>query len=237
MSPVDAEATATKRPTPDLPQETLDYFGGDDLRAHVFHDKYALRDLDGTVLETTPPQMWRRIARELASVEATPEKRAEWEEKFYWLLDDFRLIPGGRIMHGAGNPKRVTLLNCFPAGTPVLTTRGFVPIQLVLPGDEVLTHRNRFRVVTHVTEREHTERLVRLSFTYLHDEPIRCTADHRFLAADGRGHVGWVAARDLSPQHYVRVGRMTETIPLEELDLSDYLEGGALGDDAQRVYT
>ncbi|HEX9531788.1 MAG TPA: ribonucleotide reductase N-terminal alpha domain-containing protein, partial [bacterium] len=92
---MDAEATATKRPTPDLPQETLDYFGGDDLRAHVFHDKYALRDLDGTVLETAPPQMWRRIARELASVEATPEKRAEWEEKFYWLLDDFRLIPGG----------------------------------------------------------------------------------------------------------------------------------------------
>ena len=68
VSPVDAEATATKRPTPDLLQETLDYFGGDDLRAHVFHDKYALRDLDGTVLETTPPQMWRRIARELASV-------------------------------------------------------------------------------------------------------------------------------------------------------------------------
>jgi ribonucleoside-diphosphate reductase alpha chain len=101
------------RPTSNLPQETLDYFAGDDLRARVFHDKYALRDLDGTVLETTPPQMWRRIAHELASVEATPEKRAEWEEKFYWLLDDFRFIPGGRIMHGAGNPKRVTLLNCY----------------------------------------------------------------------------------------------------------------------------
>jgi len=117
---VDADAVATK-PTTDLPKDTLDYFRGDELRAHVFHDKYALRTPDGEVLERTPEQMWRRIAHELASVERTPELRAEWEEKFYWLLDDFRLIPGGRIMHGAGNPKRVTLLNCFPAGTPVLT--------------------------------------------------------------------------------------------------------------------
>ncbi len=96
----------------DLPPETLAYFGGDDLRARVFYDKYALRDPEGRVLEKTPPEMWRRIARELASVEAA-EKRAEWEEKFYWLLEDFRFIPGGRIMHGAGNPKRVTLSNCY----------------------------------------------------------------------------------------------------------------------------
>lgn len=109
---MDAEATAIK-PTTDLPQETLAYFGGDELRARVFYDKYALRTPDGAVVEATPPQMWRRIARELASVERTPERRAEWEEKFYWLLDEFRLIPGGRIMHGAGNPKRVTLLNCY----------------------------------------------------------------------------------------------------------------------------
>ncbi len=111
---MDADAAATTtRPTSDPPQETLDYFGGDDLRARVFYDKYALRDPQGRVLETVPPQMWRRIAREIASVETTPARQAEWEEKFYWLLDDFRFIPGGRIMHGAGNPKRVTLLNCY----------------------------------------------------------------------------------------------------------------------------
>ncbi len=105
-------ALSTRHAATDLPPETLAYFGGDDLRARVFHDKYALRDPEGRVLEKTPPEMWRRIARELASVEA-PEKRAEWEEKFYWLLEDFRFIPGGRIMHAAGNPKRVTALNCY----------------------------------------------------------------------------------------------------------------------------
>lgn len=109
---MDADAVATHLST-DLPQETLDYFHGDDLRARVFHDKYALRDAAGAVVERTPEAMWARIARELASVETTAEKQTEWEQKFYWLLDDFRFIPGGRIMHGAGNPKRVTLLNCY----------------------------------------------------------------------------------------------------------------------------
>ncbi|MDR7543279.1 MAG: adenosylcobalamin-dependent ribonucleoside-diphosphate reductase [Armatimonadota bacterium] len=78
----------------------------------MFHDKYALRDRDGTVLEHTPDQMWLRIARELASVEA-PEKRAEWTANFRWLLGDFRFVPGGRIMHAAGNHRRVTALNCY----------------------------------------------------------------------------------------------------------------------------
>src|SRR3990170_2970161 len=113
VSQMDADAAARRRSSTDLPREPLDYFRGDDLRAHVFHDKYALRAPDGTVVERTPDLMWRRIARELASLEATAELRDAWEERFYWLLEDFRFIPGGRIMHGAGNPKRVTLLNCY----------------------------------------------------------------------------------------------------------------------------
>ncbi len=99
--------------TTDLFQRTLRYFGGDELRARVFFDKYALRDRDGTVVEATPPAMWARVAREIASVEATEAKRREWEEKFSWLLEDFRFVPGGRILFGAGNPRRATLLNCY----------------------------------------------------------------------------------------------------------------------------
>lgn len=103
----------TTKDAPDLFQQTLRYFGGDELRARVFFDKYALRDASGRVVEATPDQMWARVAREIASVEATEAKRREWEEKFYWLLEDFRFIPGGRIMFGAGNPRRATLLNCY----------------------------------------------------------------------------------------------------------------------------
>ncbi|MGQ0549593.1 MAG: adenosylcobalamin-dependent ribonucleoside-diphosphate reductase [Armatimonadota bacterium] len=230
-----SSSSILQQTTSDLHPETLAAFDGDELRARVFHDKYALRDADGRVVERTPDQMWRRIASELASVEA-PELREQWKANFEWLLTDFRLIPGGRIMHGAGNPKRVTLLNCFPAGTPVLSKRGFLPIEQILPGDEVLTHRDRFSLVTHVIETKIEEPLVELSCFYLGDQPIRCTADHRFLALDRDGRVGWTPARELTRDHYIRVGRAAETIPLEELDVSDYLEGGALEDDEGHVF-
>ncbi len=97
----------------ELPSETLNFFGGDELRARVFYEKYALKDLDRQVVEKTPVQMWARVARELASVETTEEKREEWTKKFYWLLENFRFVPGGRIMFGAGQPRRSTLLNCY----------------------------------------------------------------------------------------------------------------------------
>jgi len=96
-----------------LPKETLEAFGGDELRARVFYEKYALRDVSGKQVETTPKQLWQRVSRELASVEANDVKRKEWTEKFFWLLDDFKFVPGGRIMFGAGQPRRSTLLNCY----------------------------------------------------------------------------------------------------------------------------
>lgn len=99
--------------TPALPAETLSFFNGDELRARVFYDKYALRDADGRVLEPTPVEMWQRIARGLASVEPTAEARERYAREFYWLMEDFRFIPGGRIMHAIGNNKRVTALNCY----------------------------------------------------------------------------------------------------------------------------
>ncbi len=99
-----------------LPKETLEYFDGDEIRARVFYEKYALKDLNDNILENTPLEMWDRIAREMANVEATDEKRKEWNEKFKWLLYDFKFIPGGRIMFGAGQPRKATLLNCYVVG-------------------------------------------------------------------------------------------------------------------------
>ncbi|MFA0770049.1 MAG: hypothetical protein REDVDVYQ_000549 [Candidatus Fervidibacter sp.] len=97
----------------ELPRQTLDWFEGDELRARVFFEKYALQDIDDTPLEFTPEEMWERIAKGLAEVEETEEKRREWYEKFRWLLSNFRFIPGGRIMHAVGNPRKVTPFNCF----------------------------------------------------------------------------------------------------------------------------
>ena len=97
----------------DIPRETIEAFGGDELRARVFYEKYALRDKSGQIIEKTPSDLWRRVAREIASPEKNKKLREEWEDKFYNLLSDFRFIPGGRILFGAGQERRATLLNCY----------------------------------------------------------------------------------------------------------------------------
>ena len=61
-----------------IPAETLAAFGGDELRARVFYEKYALRDAEGRQVEKRPEDMWRRVARELASPEKDEERRKEW---------------------------------------------------------------------------------------------------------------------------------------------------------------
>ncbi len=96
-----------------IPSETLAAFGGDELRSRVFYEKYALRDVNGRQTEKTPDELWRRVATELASPEKDEEKRREWATKFYWLLEDFRFVPGGRVLFGAGQSRKSTLLNCY----------------------------------------------------------------------------------------------------------------------------
>ncbi|MCW1292396.1 MAG: adenosylcobalamin-dependent ribonucleoside-diphosphate reductase [Candidatus Rehaiarchaeum fermentans] len=94
----------------ELPKETLEFFNGDEFRARVFYEKYALRDKDGSYLEKTPVETWKRTASEIASVEKDKET---WSEKFYWLLEDFKFVPGGRILFGAGSKVKSTLINCY----------------------------------------------------------------------------------------------------------------------------
>lgn len=106
-------SVAKKVSVVEVPKETLEFFNGDEIRARVFYEKYALRDVNGKIVEKTPPEMWERIAREIASIESTDEKRKEWQKNFNWLLTDFKFVPGGRIMFGAGQPRKTTLLNCY----------------------------------------------------------------------------------------------------------------------------
>jgi ribonucleoside-diphosphate reductase alpha chain len=233
--PTAASAEVPPVPAP-LPTETLAFFGGDELRARVFIDKYALRDREGRVLEQTPVQMGERVAGGVAGAKPTPEARQRYAREFYWLLQDFRFIPGGRIMHAVGNPKRVTALNCFPSGTRILTRGGLKLIEEIDVGEEVLTHRNRFRRVVHTMHRQTAEPLRTVKLWYLGDQAISATQDHRFLAFDGSS-VEWVEAKHLTPDHYVKTGRIDETVPVWELDLADYVSAAAIENAAGQLYT
>ena len=84
------------------------------IAAQIWDMKYRLKDADGAPLDATVEDSWRRVARDLAAVEADP---AAWEPRFYAALEDFRFLPAGRILAGAGTGRAVTLFNCFVMGT------------------------------------------------------------------------------------------------------------------------
>ncbi|MEM6824867.1 MAG: adenosylcobalamin-dependent ribonucleoside-diphosphate reductase [Pseudomonadota bacterium] len=84
------------------------------IAEQIWDMKYRLKAADGTPVDLDVEDTWRRIARALAEQEAEP---AAWEERFYTALEDFRYLPAGRIVAGAGTGRTVTLFNCFVMGT------------------------------------------------------------------------------------------------------------------------
>ncbi len=84
------------------------------IAEQIWDMKYRFKQSDGTPIDGTVEDSWRRIARALAAPEKDP---AHWEEKFYGALENFRYLPAGRITAGAGTARAVTLFNCFVMGT------------------------------------------------------------------------------------------------------------------------
>ena len=109
-------------------------------------------------------------------------------------IPDFQFLVGG--------------FPCFPAGTPVLTKRGYRPIENVNVGDEVLTHKGRFK---RVVKRGHKKDAPLVKVTMMGSLPIRCTPNHPFMVrerkrvtVDGKpryiiGDLKEKAASDLRP--------------------------------------
>ena len=80
----------------------------------IWDMKYRLKDADGTPVDETVEDTWHRIAKALAAEEKDPKA---WEPKFFEALEDFKFLPAGRIVAGAGTARSVTLFNCFVMGT------------------------------------------------------------------------------------------------------------------------
>ncbi len=79
----------------------------------IWDMKYRLKGPDGAPVDRTIDDTWRRVAKALAAVEREP---AVWEDRFFDAMRDFRFMPAGRILAGAGADRNVTLFNCFVMG-------------------------------------------------------------------------------------------------------------------------
>ena len=84
------------------------------IAEQIWDMKYRLKTADDEPIDACVEESWRRVAKDLARVEAEP---GIWEEKFYAALEDFKFLPAGRIAAGAGTQRKVTLFNCFVMGT------------------------------------------------------------------------------------------------------------------------
>lgn len=102
-------------------EASIKYFNGNELAAKVWLDKYALRDNEDNILEFTPDDTHRRLAREFARIEKSKFKEPLTEDEIYYYFKEFsEIIPQGSPMYGIGNPyKYVTLSNCYLLTCPL----------------------------------------------------------------------------------------------------------------------
>ncbi|HTA83911.1 MAG TPA: adenosylcobalamin-dependent ribonucleoside-diphosphate reductase [Bacteroidia bacterium] len=116
----------------EIREKCIKYFGGDELAASTWMNKYALRDKNGVLQETTPDDMHKRMAHEFARKEkeyadlATMNGKlallSEYgqkrtlltEEKIFEYFKGFKyVIPQGSVMFGLGNKHVIaSLSNC-----------------------------------------------------------------------------------------------------------------------------
>ncbi|MCB9071033.1 MAG: adenosylcobalamin-dependent ribonucleoside-diphosphate reductase [Prevotellaceae bacterium] len=96
---------------------SCDYFGGDELAAQVWVNKYALKDSEQNLYERTPDDMHWRLANEIARIEHKYPNPLSGEDVFGLLRDFKYIVPAGSPMTGIGNNHQVSSLsNCFVIG-------------------------------------------------------------------------------------------------------------------------
>jgi len=85
------------------------------ISQQIWEMKYRLKGADGRPVDKSIEDTWDRLAEALAQAEPEPDRKA-WQERFRDAMDDFKFLPAGRIVSGAGSGRAVTLFNCFVMG-------------------------------------------------------------------------------------------------------------------------
>lgn len=160
--------------------------------------------------ETTPEQTMARTARGIAAQEITDEKRAEWEERFKWLLDEWRFVPGGRILSAAGTEQNLTYFNCFDGKTLVHLDTGIVEIGTLNGTYNVLSQGGAYRPA----EFKSYGFQQLWEVTLENGAVMHATAEHEWVVSKPKGGSERVYTRDLA-------GRMIPVNQRPKPDITD----------------
>lgn len=167
----------------------------------------AFRDMNPAVL--TGGMDAEEVAREKLRFNEDPDCRV-------FILQDQVGARGHTLLGGPGDDRCSTTLfyensysletrsqaedRCVAEGSPVLTPTGWVPIEKLGVGDEVITHLGSAGVITDAWNRGSTKPMAEVSVEGW-PWPIVVTHDHEFLRTDGT----WVRADALLPGDRVAV--------------------------------
>ena len=111
-------------------------------------------------------------------------KNEEEEKAFYDVMNKGLFFPAGRTMSNSGVGTKLTLNNCFIAGTKVITKRGLINIEDVEIGDQVITEDGSWQKVINSLERDYSGDLYVLKGKSFYND-IVCTPNHRFMTQSG----------------------------------------------------
>jgi intein/homing endonuclease len=183
--------------------------------------------IGGVELTSVPQRSWRVHFKERG--------RGIFEDGFVWqkmrtvtpgatslvydlvVDEDFSYIADGIVQEGGSvgggwqeHAKKPEPGECFPAGTLILTREGCKAIETIEVGDEVVTHHNRFRRVTHTMQRERPTVKIRAQG----HPSLECSPNHKFWAIrELRAYV-----RDAGALAMTRIFDAPEFIPASELE-------------------
>ncbi|NJL70413.1 MAG: adenosylcobalamin-dependent ribonucleoside-diphosphate reductase [Candidatus Competibacteraceae bacterium] len=204
----------------DALKESTEYFHGDDLAASVFVGKYALRNESNQLLEKTPKDMHRRLAKEFARIENKYPNPLS-EEDIFDTLDQFRyIVPQGSPMSAIGNPYQIQSAgNCFVEGTRVLTKQGVKNIEDVRIGDEVVTHNDTFEKVEQLHKNPLANRQL-IGLKCFRTPEIKVTDNHKFLSITEE-QLQWNEDPQWNSVSQLRIGDYI-AIPDHDVKSSDY---------------
>lgn len=157
----------------------------------IWDKKYRLKAKDGTIVDATIDDTYKRVATALAGTEATPELREHWGGRFLWAMRN-GAIPAGRITSNAGAQEHkpaTSTINCLGGATRVLTDRGLLPICDLVGRKTLVVNGNGDW--SEVEFRSHgVQTTYPVSFRYssnreCRDTIVRATAQHRWRLVNG----------------------------------------------------
>ncbi|EQM74851.1 DNA polymerase III subunit alpha [Microbacterium maritypicum] len=128
------------------------------------------------------------------------------------------------------------IAGCLLAGQEIITDRGIKPVEEITAGDQVLTHRGRFRPVLRTMTRRHRGHAYRIHLADRYSRPLILTDEHPILIRDNHGNTEWLKPGEIAAgranrhggseswMSYVCLPKLQSATQI--LQVSDYLPAG-----------